>query len=197
MRKLILAACFLFATTAQAIETGTAAPDFSLKSTEGKTVSLKDYAGKAVVLEWFNPGCPFVQKHYKDGDMQALQKIYKEKGVVWLTISSTNSNHGDFLTPEKALNKKAEWKMESSEILLDPSGVVGKKYGAKTTPHMFIVNAEGKLVYQGAIDDDASVFSSPKEAKNHVSAALDELLAGKAVTLGATESYGCSIKYAE
>lgn len=197
MRKLILIACLFIATTAHAIETGSLAPDFSLKSIDGKTVSLKDYAGKAVVLEWFNQGCPFVQKHYKDGDIQALQKACKEKGVVWLTVSSTSSDHGDFLTPEKATAQKAEWKIESSEFLLDPSGAVGNKYGAKTTPHMFIVNAEGKLVYQGAIDDNSSVFSSPKEAKNHVSAALDELLAGKAVMLSETESYGCSIKYAE
>lgn len=197
MKKLLLISILFFATSVSAIETGEKAADFSLKSITGESVSLKDYAGKVVVLEWFNPGCPFVQKHYKEGDMPELQSKSKEKGVIWLTINSTNAEHRDYQTPEMASAQKAEWKIESSKILLDPSGAVGKKYSAKTTPHMFVIDTAGKIVYQGAIDSDSSVFTPPKSAKNYVKEAIDAVLAGQKVGVEKTDAYGCSIKYAD
>lgn len=180
-----------------AVKTGAPAPDFTLETSSGSKASLSDYKGKTVVLEWFNHGCPFVKKHYDGKDMQSLQADYVGKGVVWLTINSTNPKHQNFLTREAALKQQEELGMKSTALLADPDGKVGKLYGAKTTPHMYVIDPSGKLVYQGAIDDNSAMKADPKKAKNYVQAALDEVLAGKAVTKSQTKSYGCGVKYAE
>ena len=189
--SLLIVAC----TSAKALEGGAQAPAFELKDLSGKSVSLSDFNGKTVVLEWFNRGCPFVQKHYRGGDMQTLQKEFSEKGIVWLLVNSTHSGHKDYLDNETAKKVASEWKITSASLLPDESGVIGRAYRAKTTPHMFIVNPEGKLAYQGAIDDKSDVFSNPKEANNYVRQALNEMLSGKEISIPSTEAYGCSVKY--
>lgn len=190
----------LIATTAliaNAATVGKAAPDFTLTDVNGKTVKLSDFKGKHVVLEWTNPGCPFVVKHYGSNNMQTLQKDEAAKGVVWLSINSTNSKHEDYLAPAK-LNAKmgGEWKATPSHLLMDDSGKVGQSYAAKTTPHMFVVDPKGMLVYAGGIDDKRSANPADiKGAKNFVRAALDESLAGKPVSVATSQPYGCSVKY--
>lgn len=191
-------ALMVFVSTSFAeVKNGDAAPDFSLTTVDGKKVSLSDYKGKIVVLEWFNLGCPFVVKHYKNNDMQSLQSEAVGKGVVWLSINSTNPKHQDYLTAEKAADQVKQSKINSTAMLQDADGKVGKLYGAKSTPHMFVINADGKLAYQGAIDDTPSPKADPKAAKNYVRAAIDELLAGKSVSQAQTKQYGCSVKYAD
>lgn len=172
---------------------GDKAPDFALKCTGGGTHSLADYKGKIVVLEWTNPGCPVVVRHYKDGLMQATQKAAKEKGVVWLAINSTNPEHRDYREPQALKEIFSERNTAYSALLMDADGKAGKAYDAKTTPHMYIIDAEGKLVYNGAIDNDTG--GKNPERINHVLAALDELLAGNPVTVSTTKPYGCTVKY--
>jgi len=182
---------------AHATTVGQPAPDFTLTDVNGKTVKLSDFKGKNVVLEWTNPGCPFVQKHYNSNNMQALQGDAKGKGVVWLSINSTNKSASDYLEPAK-LNAKmnGEWKGASSYLLMDESGKVGMAYAAKTTPHMYVIDPAGKLVFAGGIDDKRSANPADvKTAKNFVRAALDETLAGKPVSVATAQPYGCSIKY--
>jgi peroxiredoxin len=173
-----------------------AAPDFALKDISGKEHKLSGYAGKFVVLEWINHGCPFVRKHYDSGNMQKLQKTYAEKGVIWLSIcSSAPGKQGNY--PPETWRKLTEDKgAKPTAVLLDTDGKVGRAYGAKTTPHMFVIDPKGKLIYKGAIDDDRS--TSPKKAaaaKNYVAAALDAAMAGKKIEVAETRSYGCSGKY--
>ena len=177
-------------------ETGKAAPEFKLKDIKGKEHKLSDFKGKIVVLEWTNYDCPFVKKHYETNNMQALQKKYTEKGIIWLSIcSSAEGKQGNF-TNEQWEKRQASAKAAPTAILPDASGETGKKYGAKTTPHMFVINKEGILVYQGAIDDNSSFDKKTvKGAKNHVADALDALLAGKDVSTKETKPYGCSVKY--
>jgi peroxiredoxin len=175
---------------------GSAAPSFSATDSNGKTVSLDDYKGKYVVLEWFNPECPFVKKHYGSGNMQKLQKNFTDKGVAWLTIDSNAAGKEGNLTAEQANKTMADWKVHSTALLLDPNGKVGKAYGAKNTPHMFIISPEGKVIYEGAIDSKAS--PNPDDipsSTNYVKVALDEALAGKKVTTPSSRPYGCSVKY--
>ena len=187
--------CILFSTTvAEAIENGEKIPSLELETYAGEKISTDSFAHETVVLEWFNPGCPFVKKQYGKGDMQALQKKWKDNGVVWLTINSTEPSHQDFLTPEGANAIQDEWKITDTTLIRDETGVIGKRFAAKTTPHMFVID-KGVLVYQGAIDDDSSAFSDPKNAKNYVSTALEELASGKPLSTTETKSYGCSIKY--
>src|SRR5437763_760946 len=184
----------LFAADSPAV--GTSAPDFSLTDSKGKTQSVSQYKGKYVVLEWFNPECPFVKKHYGSGNMQKLQEEFTGKGVVWLSIDSSAPGLEGNLTAEQANAKIAEWKAHSSALLLDPDGKAGRTYGAKNTPHMFVINPEGKIVYEGAIDSKAT--ANPADiatASNYVKAALDESLAGKTVTTPSSRPYGCSVKY--
>lgn len=196
--SLISFSLFLAATLACAgVETGAPAPDFTLVSCEGKAIRLSDYKGRIVVLEWFNLGCPFVKKHYKSGDMQALQKDYTGRGVVWLCINSTNPRHRDFLTPERTAAQCKSESIGATAMLADPDGTVGRLYGAKSTPHMFIVGADGKLVYQGAIDNAPSPLANPRQADNFVKKALNELLLGKPVSESQTKQYGCGVKYAD
>lgn len=175
---------------------GATAPDISVTDSNGKTHTVSQYRGKTVVLEWFNPGCPFVKKHYESGNMQKLQEEFTGKGVVWLTIDSSAPFRQGHLTPAEANARITEWKMKPSALLLDPDGKAGQTYGAKTTPHMFVISPDGKVIYQGAIDSTPS--NSPAaiaSATNYVKAALDESMAGKPVTTASTRPYGCSVKY--
>ena len=189
-----LASTSLFAADSPAV--GKAAPDFSVTDSKGKTQSVSQYKGKTVVLEWFNPECPFVKKHYGSNNMQKLQDEFTGKGVVWLTIDSSAAGKEGNLTAEQAEKKMAEWKMKSSALLLDPDGKAGQTYGAKNTPHMFIINPEGKLIYAGAIDSKASPNPADiPSSTNYVKVALDESLAGKTVSNPTTRPYGCSVKY--
>lgn len=177
------------------VETGKSAPNFKLPTPDGTPVALEDYRGKVVVLEWFSHLCPFVKKHYRGKDMQALQSEFTEKGVVWLTVDSTNKDHPAYLSPEKMKSIGSDWNIKSTALLADTNGEVGKLYGARTTPHMYIINGEGTLVYQGAIDDNPDASANPKEATNYVRTTLNEVLEGKPVGVSETKSYGCSVKY--
>ena len=174
---------------------GQQAPDFSLKDASGETVSLSDFEGKTVVLEWINPGCPFVRKFYGNQDMPVFQKRAAGMDIVWLSINSTNSDYRDYLTPEETRVWAGEHGHAAS-WLLDPEGTVGKAYGAVTTPHMFIINGSGKIVYQGAIDSirDTKVESVSK-ATNYVMEALTALDNGTSFANAQTRPYGCSVKY--
>ena len=192
--KKILTIILLLVSNSFALDTGASAHDFKLKSFQGDEINLKDYKDKVVVLEWTNPGCPFVKKHYENGDMQGLQKKYREKGVVWLSMNSTNDEHKDFLDTEKAKNIADKWKIDSKFMLADTNGKVGQAYGAKTTPHMFVIN-KGKLAYQGAIDDNSDYSSNPAQDSNYVVKALDQVLAGKEISKSQTKQYGCGVKY--
>lgn len=175
---------------------GQPAPAFQARDAEGKLRSLAEFRGRTVVLEWTNEGCPYVRKHYGAGAMQALQKKATADGVVWLTIVSSAPGMQGYLTAEQARGWKAKAKAGSTELLLDPDGVVGRLYEAKTTPHMFIVDKAGRLAYQGGIDDKASSDpASLKGAKNYVALALADLKAGRAVAQPVTRPYGCSVKY--
>ena len=181
---------------AEAPKVGAPAPAFSLPASNGKTISLGDFKGKYVVLEWFNPGCPFVQKHYKSDNMQRLQQQFTGKDVVWLTIDSSAPGEEGSLTPAEANKQIAEWKMKSTALLLDPEGKVGHEYAATNTPHMFVINPEGNLIYAGAIDSKASADPADiQSATNYVKAALEEAMAGQPVATAQTRAYGCSIKY--
>ena len=172
------------------------APDFTLKDTNGTSHSLSDFRGKYVVLEWINHDCPFIKKHYKSGNMQQLQKTYKGKGVVWLSInSSAPGKQGNYSSAEwnKLSAKKGA---QPTAVLLDPSGKVGRLYGAKTTPHMFIINPEGQLIYNGAIDDIRSADPADvPRANNYVKQVLDEVMGGQSASVSSTQPYGCSVKY--
>ena len=180
----------------QATSVGETAPAFTLVDINQKSHSLSDYEGKYVVLEWTNYDCPFVKKHYNSGNMQRLQKEYTSKGVIWLSInSSAHGNQGHYHYEDWARMVK-EKDSQSTAVLLDGDGVVGRQYGAKTTPHLFVINPEGRLIYKGAIDDKPSTNPADvKTAKNYVTAALDEAMAGKDVSVSSTQSYGCSVKY--
>lgn len=181
---------------AQSLSIGQVAPAFTLKSTEGKSVNLADFKGKVVVLEWVNPGCPYVRKHYDSQNMQKTQKSAKEKGVVWLAINSTEVQHQDFLKPADL----QVWMQKSGAVvqstLMDEAGQVGKSYGARTTPHMYVIDANGKLAYSGAIDSIASANKDdiPK-ASNYINSALNEVTKGLPVTTPQTRAYGCTVKY--
>lgn len=183
------------AASAPSVEVGKPAPAFTLKNVDGKAVSLSDFKGKIVVLEWTNPGCPFVVGHYKNGNMPKLQKELTDKGVVWLAINSTNKNHKDYLTESEFKAQMAEWKANASHYLLDEDGKVGKAFGAKTTPHMFVIDKNGNLAYMGAIDDDRSTNGGKDAKVNYVKKAVEELLSGKEVSEKVTKQYGCGVKY--
>lgn len=172
-------------------------PDFSGKDVlSGKEFSLKDHKGKIVVLEWTNHQCPFVKKHYASGNMQALQKELTEKGVVWVSINSSAKGKEGYVSEDEAKKVVADAKAAPSYKLLDAEGTIGKQFGAKTTPHMFVIGKDGALAYAGAIDSDSS--ANPDKiagATNYVRQAVTELLDGKPVSEASTQSYGCSVKY--
>ncbi len=178
------------------VEPGHQAPDFALGAADGKTYHLSDFKGKYVVLEWFNKDCPFTRKHYDSGNMQRLQETYRKKGVDWLSICSSAPGQQGFLTKADAVKQRIDDKVQSTATLLDPEGKVGRLYGAKTTPHMFVINPKGTLIYDGAIDNNDSPDPGdiPK-SKNYVAMALDNALAGKPVEPSSTKPYGCSVKY--
>src|SRR5438105_4691555 len=189
----------LIATAIFALEpppVGSAAPDFSLPDAKDQPHSLSQYKGKYVVLEWFNPECPFVKKHYGSGNMQKLQAEFTGKGIVWLTVDSNAPGLEGYLTAEQANTKMAEWKTKQTALVLDPDGKAGRSYGAKNTPHMFVINPEGKIVYEGAIDSKATPNPADiSSSTNYVKVALEESLAGKTVSNANTKPYGCSVKY--
>ncbi len=184
--------------TSAEVETGKPAPDFTLKGADGRNYNLSDFRGKYVVLEWLNHECPFVVKHYESGNMQALQKEAKDKDVVWLSINSSAPGKQGHLDARSANSITYRKKAAPFAVLLDSEGKVGRLFGAKTTPHMFIIDPKGVVIYQGAID---SIKSTDKEdvakAENYVHKALNEALAGKPVSTSQTPAYGCSVKYAD
>jgi hypothetical protein len=199
MLKRLLAPLIVGATLlagAQAATVGQAAPDFTLKDVNGKTVRLSDYRGRHVVLEWNNPGCPFVQKHYDSGNMQTLQKEAAAKNVVWLAINSTEASHGDYLNPAQLGRWMNAQKAAPAATLMDEDGAAGRAYAARVTPHMYIVDPQGKLIYAGGIDSIPSGrVEDIKTATNYVRAGLGEALAGKSLSQPTTRPYGCTIKY--
>ena len=187
-------------TSAKVAQVGQVAPAFKVLNAQGKVVQLSDFAGKRVVLEWFNPLCPFTQKHYNSGNMPATQKKALAQGVVWISIHSDARDASDKAADAEA-KEIAHWPQtkgaKPTAVLLDPDGVVGRAYGARTTPHMFVIDARGKLIYAGAIDSIASIQPADiARATNYVNQALQEDLAGKPVSQARTAPYGCGIRYA-
>lgn len=195
---LFIAALFSAGSLAAAVATGSKAPDFNLPDTSGKVHSLSDYKGKVVILEWTNHDCPFVVKFYKEGHMQRWQREAAEKGVVWLRIISSAPGTQGYLEGPAAAELAARQNVPATTAtLLDPAGMVGRMYDARTTPHMYVITAEGTLVYQGAIDSIRSRrIEDIERAENYVQLALDAVLAGRAVATTDTRPYGCTVKYA-
>ena len=178
-------------------EVGKAAPDFSATDIEGNPFKLSDHKGDIVVLEWTNHECPFVVKHYGTNNMQALQKSETAKGVKWISINSSAEGRQGFTTADEAKKVAMEQGAAATAIITDPSGEIGKLYDARTTPHMYVIDAEGTLAYAGAIDDNSSPNPKTVEgANNYVVAAVDSLIAGEEVATKQTQPYGCSVKYA-
>jgi peroxiredoxin len=191
-----IATFFLAGYAISAPSVGQKAPEFTLTDTSGKTVKLSDFKGKHVVLEWNNPGCPYVRKHYDSANMQALQKEVTGKNVVWLAINSTADSHPDYLAPAQLGRWMTQQKAAPTATLMDEEGGVGKAYGARTTPHMYMVDPKGTLIYAGGIDSNASYSAeSIKPATNYVRQGVNEALAGKALSKPVTAPYGCSVKY--
>ena len=175
---------------------GQPAPAFTALDASGKTVSLADFKGKHVVLEWVNPGCPDVVKHYGSANMQGTQKEATAEGVVWLSVNSTAAEHGDYKTPAAMAQWMQQQKAAPTATLIDADGKVGRAYGARTTPHLYIVDPKGTLVYAGGIDDRPTAnLADVATATNHVKVALAQTLAGKSVSQATTRPYGCSVKY--
>jgi AhpC/TSA family len=189
----------VFSAAAQAVPSiGQMAPEFSAKDTAGKTVKLSDFKGKQVVLEWVNPNCPFVKKHYQaPGNMQGTQRdALAKKDTVWLAINSTTTTHQDYMTPEALGSWLKTQAAQTTAVLMDESGGIGKAYGAKTTPHMYIIDPKGLLIYAGGIDSIRSAnVADISKATNYVKAALADTSSGKAVGVATSVPYGCSVKY--
>ena len=203
MKHLLAAAALGFAALAPWIAhgapavVGQPAPAFTATDLSGKPVSLAEFKGKTVVLEWVNPGCPYVRKHYDSANMQGTQREAAAKGVVWLALNSTAQDHSDYKAPAAMAAWMSSQKAAASATLMDADGKVGRAYGARTTPHMYIIDPRGTLVYAGAIDNKPT--ANPADvatAINHVKVALAESLAGKPVSVAQTRAYGCSVKYA-
>jgi peroxiredoxin len=182
---------------AMALEIGKPAPDFTATDINGKTVKLSDYKGKIVVLESYNSDCPFCNNHYKTGAMQGLQSDLAAKGVVWLIVNSVNPKHPSYRTPEQAKKEWTDKKIIATAWIDDSSGAVGHLYGMKTTPDMYVIDKNGVLVYDGAIDDQPDPSHDPSKARNYVREAVDDLLAGKPIEVSQTKPYGCGVKYAD
>ena len=196
MKHLAIALALAAAATAQAVTVGKPAPEFAAPDLQGKAVKLSDYRGKYVVLEWTNPECPYVRRHYNSGNMPALQKELGAKDVVWLSVNSTNQASGEFKTPQEMAKWMSEQGAAPKATLIDKDSKVGKLYDARTTPHMYVIDPQGRLIYAGAIDDKRwASEAETKKAKNHVRAALGEAMAGKPVSVAATSPYGCTVKY--
>jgi peroxiredoxin len=192
MKRILITLSGLMLTSVLAMadaEIGKAAPDFSVKDVNGKTHKLADYKGKIVVLESYNLDCPYVQNHYNTGAMQELQGNLSAKGVEWVTVNSSYDN-------SDRAKKEAEEKKLKSTVVYDPKGAIGKAYGFKTTPHVVVIDKDGKVAYNGAIDDKAATEGDPRGAKNYVKDVVAKLQAGEAVTVAKTKPYGCGVKYA-
>jgi peroxiredoxin len=193
---LILGLVTLFSLGAFAASVGQTAPDFTATDNNGKVQKLSDYKGKFVVLEWTNQGCPYTRKHYESGNMQKLQKEWTAKGVVWFTVVSSAPGAQGYVTAAEENDYLKKMNAAPTAVLLDPRGDLGHLYGAKTTPHMFIIDPSGNLIYNGAIDDHATVeVSDIPNSTNYVSQALEQATTGKPVANAATRPYGCSVKY--
>ena len=199
MKKFPILAAILIAASSAAFsapQVGSPAPEISATDTNGKMQTLSQYKGKFVVLEWTNPDCPFVHKQYDSGNMQKLQKEYTAKGVVWLSINSSAAGKQGNYPPEKWNGIVKEKGAAPTAVLLDPDGKIGREYAAKTTPHIFIINPDGKLIYEGGIDSIRSPNPADiPQATNYVRATLNEAMAGKPVTTPVTQPYGCGVKY--
>src|SRR3984893_5012146 len=181
---------------AAAVKPGAPAPGFTAPDISGRMVNLGQYAGQIVILEWTNDGCPFVQKHYDSANMQTLQRKYTQEGNIWLTVASSAPGEEGYVTPAAAKADLARWQAAPTHYLLDPDGAVGHLYDARATPHMVVIDRGGKVAYMGAIHDTPSPrLADVKTARNYLIAALDEIAAGKPVTVASTRAYGCSIKY--
>ena len=176
---------------------GEPAPDFTLEAADGETHSLSDFEGKYVVLEWLNFECPFVGKHYGSGNMQALQEKYTDEGVVWLSIVSSAPGKQGYYPPKEMIEQKKRHNGNMTAILMDPDGEIGKTYGATVTPHMYVINSDGELVYRGGIDDKPTTDEADIEgATNYVDRALTAVMNGEEVSPKQAKPYGCTIKYA-
>ncbi|MFO1397894.1 MAG: thioredoxin family protein [Burkholderiales bacterium] len=194
--RILSASLCLVAGGALALTAGAPAPDFSVTDSNGKAVRLADYKGKFVVLEWTNPECPFVRAQYGAATMQALQKEAAGRDVVWLAVNSTHQSSSEYRTGAQMNAWMTEKSGAAKAVLIDATSATGRAYDAKTTPHMFVIDPSGTIVYAGAIDDKRSARESDrKTAHNYVRAALDEALAGKPVSVASTQPYGCSVKY--
>jgi peroxiredoxin len=181
-----------------AAKVGEPAPDFTSTASNGKTVHLTDYRGKYVVLEWHNNGCPYVRKHYNSGNMQKLQKEWTGRGVVWFTILSSSPGKQGYATASEENDYLAKMKAAPTAALLDPGGEIGHLYDAKTSPQMVVINPQGVVIYDGAIDDKPTTdLQDVPGATNYVSLALEQSMAGKPVQTAATRPYGCSVKYGD
>jgi thioredoxin-related protein len=193
----LLLLVFLLTFSVSAVKVGESAPDFQATDSNGQVHKLAQYRGKFVVLEWHNNGCPYTRKHYESGNMQRLQREWIGKGVVWFSMISSAPGQQGYVTAQQENDYLKKMKASPSAVLLDPEGNVGRLYSAKTTPHMFIINPEGVLLYDGAIDDKATTDRADiATAKNYVSQALEEAMANKPVSIPTTRPYGCSVKYA-
>lgn len=180
-----------------AVKVGEEAPNFTGVDSKGVSHSVSEYKGKYVVLEWHNNGCPFVRKHYDSGNMQKLQKEWTAKGVVWLTVISSAPGMQGYVTPEEENANLKKENAAPTAVIMDPKGDIGHLYNAKTTPQMFVIAPDGKLIYDGAIDDHPSTnVGDIPGAKNYLSEALGEAMSGKPISNSATRPYGCSVKYA-
>jgi hypothetical protein len=187
----------LAAVAAWAVQPGGPAPDFSAQDTYGKTHTLSEYKGKYVVLEWTNRECPYTRKHYESGNMQRLQQEWTAKGIIWFTVLSSAPGQQGYMTADQENAYVQQMKASPTAVLLDPTGQVGHLYGAKTTPHIFIIDPSGVLIYNGGIDDKATADQADiATAHNYLSAALEEAMAGKPVSAPVSRPYGCSVKYA-
>jgi AhpC/TSA family len=184
--------------TAAAITPNSTAPDFKGTDANNNPQTLSQYRGKFVVLEWANQGCPYDGKYYRSGTMEALQRQWTAKGVIWLSVISSAPGEQGYVTPAEEKQYLARMHAAPTAVLLDPAGTIGRLYGAKTTPHMFVIDPAGKLIYQGAIDDKPTTDQADlKGARNYVTEALTDAIEGKPIPITVTRPYGCSVKYAE
>lgn len=196
MKKfLTVFATVALAASALAVEIGRPAPDFSGTDINGKSVKLSDYKGKIVILESYNSDCPFCHNQYRSGATQALQKDLADKGVVWLLVNSVNPNNSSHRTAAQAQQEWSNLKIAATAWIDDGSGTIGHLYGMRTTPHVFVVDKTGTLVYEGAMDDHPDPFHDPKTARNYVREAVDDLMAGKPIEVSQTKPYGCAVHY--
>lgn len=193
---MLAAALFPLSGLAQTARVGVSAPDFQATDSHGKTESLDQFRGKYVVLEWHNQGCPYTKKHYESGNMQSLQKEWTGKGVAWFTVISSAPGKQGYVTPSEENAYVSKMHAAPTAVLMDPDGKLGRLYGAKTTPDMYVIDPSGKLIYEGAIDDKPTPDPEDiRSADNYVSDALTEAMAGKPVATAYTRPYGCSVKY--